>query len=247
MFTLTVSYIITREKWFCVYFLHAENFSLSTKFNLMHIAPWSEDDLRQLSSDSYFWKKLNDWVSYKTMTTNLNRNHMAYPTLFHAVGTQRLVAVFLPLVCFLPVFFPGTVNSMRRTLFFELDHATMSSRFSVWIMWTGNCRDVLRSTETFQSLAPFSSFILGFFCFLTGHSPSMKNWIMGSLAVIDCWFAVSHCALNNSNTLLCRHMYIWSNCGHADSTWRKVPRSLLHDKHRSELVYPHNFRLVAFG
>ena len=40
----------------------------------------------------------------------------------------------------------GTVNSMRNTL------------FSVWIMWTGNCRDVLRSVETFQSLAPFSSF-----------------------------------------------------------------------------------------
>ena len=27
-----------------------ENFSLSTKSNLMHIAPWSEDDLRQLSN-----------------------------------------------------------------------------------------------------------------------------------------------------------------------------------------------------
>ena len=37
----------------------------------------------------------------------------------------------------------------------------MSGRFSVWIMWTGNCRDVLRSAETFQSLAPFSSFMLG--------------------------------------------------------------------------------------
>ena len=54
---------------------------------------------------------------------------------------------------------------MRRTLFFESHHATMSGRFSVWIMWTGNCRDVLRSAETFQSLAPFSSFILGFFLF----------------------------------------------------------------------------------
>ena len=134
---------------------------------------------------------------------------------------------------------------MRRTLFFESDHATMSGRFSVWIMWTGNCSDVLRSAETFQSLAPFSSFMLGFFCFLTGHSPSLKNWIMGSLAVMDCWFAVWHCALNNSiitsNTLLCRHVYIWSKCGHTDRTWRKVPRSLLHDKHRSELVYPHNY------
>ena len=144
-----------------------------------------------------------------------------------------------------------TVNSMRMTLFFESDHATMSGRFSVWIMWTGNCWDVLRSDQTFQSLAPFSSFMLGFFCFLTGHSPSLRNWIIGSLAVIDCWFAVSHCALNisiiTSNTLLCRHVYIWSDCEHADSTWRKVSRSLLHDKHRSELVYTHNFRLVAFG
>ena len=48
-FTVTVSYVITWEWWFCMYFLHAENFSLSTKSNLMHIAPWSEDDLRQLS------------------------------------------------------------------------------------------------------------------------------------------------------------------------------------------------------
>ena len=53
--------------------------------------------------------------------------------------------------------------------------------------------------------------------------------------------------MTTSNTLLCHHGYIWSDCGHADSTWRKVPRSLLHDKHRSESVYPHNFRLVAFG
>ena len=53
--------------------------------------------------------------------------------------------------------------------------------------------------------------------------------------------------MTTSNTLLCHHVYIWSDCGHADSTWRKVPRSLLHDKHRSETVYPHNFRLVTFG
>ena len=145
----------------------------------------------------------------------------------------------------------GIVNSMRRTVFFESDHATMSGRFSVWIMWTGNCRDVLRSVETFQSLAPFISFISGFFCFLTGHSPSLRNWIMGSLAVIGCWFAVSYCAFNNSittsNTLLCRHVYIWGDCWHADSIWRKVPWSVLYDKHKSELIYPHNFRLVAFG
>ena len=118
------------------------------------------------ASDSYFWKKRNDWVSYKTTTTNLNWNHMAYPTLFHAVGTQCLVAVFFPRSCASSRFSSqGTVNSMRMTLFFQSDHATMSGRFSVWIMWTGNCRDVLRSAETFQSLAPFSSFMLGFYTF----------------------------------------------------------------------------------
>ena len=60
----------------------------------------------KLASDSY-WKKRNDWVSKKTTTTNLNRNHVAYPTLFHVVGTQCLVSVFLPVLCLLPVFFPG--------------------------------------------------------------------------------------------------------------------------------------------
>ena len=46
-------------------------------------------------------------VSLKTTTINLNWNHMTYPALFHAVGTQCLISVFLPLVYFLPVFFPG--------------------------------------------------------------------------------------------------------------------------------------------
>ena len=147
------------------------------------------------------------------MTTNLNRNHIAYPTLFHAVGTQCLVSVFLQLMCFIIVFFS------RDSQFFESDNTTITSCFSVWITWTGNCRDILRSTETFQSLAPFSSFILEFFLF---SSPSLRNWIMGSLAVTGCWFAASHCALSNSmttcNTLLCHHVYICSDCGHADST-----------------------------
>ena len=115
------------------------------------------------ASDSYFWKNRNDWVSKKTTTTNLNRDHMAYPTLFHAVIRQCLVAVFLPLVCFLLVFFPGDSQ------FYEEDTLLWIGRFSVWIMWIGNCRDVLRSAETFQSLAPFSSFILGCFCSLKWH------------------------------------------------------------------------------
>ena len=102
----------------------------------------------------------------------------------------------------------------------------------VW-MWTGNCRDVLRSTEPFQSLAPFSSFILKDFFPLRAFTFLMKL----------------NCALNNSMTtsnILCHHVYIWSGCGHADSTWCKVPWSF-YTKSRSEFVYPHNFRLVAFG
>ena len=96
----------------------------------------------------------------KPQPTNLNRNHMAYPTLFHAVSQNG----FFFRSCASSRFFSqGTVNSMRRTPFFESDHVSMSGRFSVWIMWTGNCRDVLRSAQTFQSLALFSSFILGFF------------------------------------------------------------------------------------
>ena len=49
------------------------------------------------------------------------------------------------------------------------------------------------------------------------------------------------------DTLYCHHAYIWSDCEHTDRTWRKIPQSLLYIKHRSESVYPHNFRLVAFG
>ena len=43
-FTVTVSYVITREgDSACITFM-LKTFSLSTKSNLMHIAPWSEDD-----------------------------------------------------------------------------------------------------------------------------------------------------------------------------------------------------------
>ena len=75
------------------------------------------------ASDSYFWKKRNDWVSYKTTTTNLNRNHMAYPTLFHAVSTQWLVAVFSSARVLPPGFLPkgqsilwGGHSSLNRTM-----------------------------------------------------------------------------------------------------------------------------------
>ena len=41
--TVTVSwcYMITREWWSRMHFIHTEDFSLSTKSNFMHIAPWS--------------------------------------------------------------------------------------------------------------------------------------------------------------------------------------------------------------
>ena len=66
-FTVTVSwyYVITQEWWFRVYFIHAENFLHSTKSNLMHIAPWSEDDLRQLSNGGQWFLFLIEtkWLS----------------------------------------------------------------------------------------------------------------------------------------------------------------------------------------
>ena len=34
--------------WFIVHFIHAEDFSLSTKSNLKHSLPWSEHDMKQL-------------------------------------------------------------------------------------------------------------------------------------------------------------------------------------------------------
>ena len=50
---------------FRMYFLHAENFSFSTKSNLMHIALRSEDDLRQLSNCSqwFLFLKETKWLS----------------------------------------------------------------------------------------------------------------------------------------------------------------------------------------
>ena len=94
-------------------------------FDQIQLAAYCAATLKTIC-DSYFWKKRNDWVSYKTTTTNLNKNHMAYPTLFHAVGTQCPVTVFLPLVCFLPVFFPGDSQ------FYEEDT----------LLWIGPCYKV---------------------------------------------------------------------------------------------------------
>ena len=105
-------------------------------------------------------------------------------TFFHAVGTQSLVFSFR--LC-ASSRFPSqlTVNSIRRTLFFESDHATMSGRFSVWIIWTRNCSDVLGSTEAFQLLAQFSSFILDFFISSQGiHLPcETELWVLWLLQI----------------------------------------------------------------
>ena len=66
-FTVTVTwcYAIIREWWFRVHFIHAENLSLSTKSNLMHVAPWSEDDLSQLSNSGQWFLFLKEakWLS----------------------------------------------------------------------------------------------------------------------------------------------------------------------------------------
>ena len=214
---------------------------------------WKLLTFDQIQLDAYravFWRRFDATFKLRPVIPIFERNEMTEcprkPRQITSIGikwhiqpfsTQSARSVsyrfFFRSCASSPFSSQGTVNSMRRTLFFESDHATTSGRFSVWIMWTGNYRDVLRSAESFQSLAPFRSFILGFFSFLTGHSPSLRSWIMGSLAVIGCMFAVSHCALNNSittaNTLLCHHVYIWSDCGHANSTWHEVPWSLLHN------------------
>ena len=71
-----------------------------------------------------------------------------------------------------------TLNSMRKILFFELNYAIMSGRFSVRIIWAGYFWDVLRSTETFQSLFPFSSFVLDFFSSQGIHLPcETELWV----------------------------------------------------------------------
>ena len=68
--TVTISwcYIITRERCFRVYFIQAEDFSLLTKSNLMHIVPWSEDGLRQLSSLSLSEFNFNDTGSLERLS-----------------------------------------------------------------------------------------------------------------------------------------------------------------------------------
>ena len=129
-FTVTVSYVITRKWWFRVYFLHAENFLAFDQIQLdAHRAVvWRrfEATFKLRPVISIFERNEMTECPYKTTTTNLNRNHMAYPTLFHAVGAQCLVAGFLPLVCFLLVFFSGDSQ------FYEEDT----------LLWIGPCYNV---------------------------------------------------------------------------------------------------------
>ena len=174
---------------------------------------------------------------------------MAYPTLFHAVGTQCLVSFFFRSCA------SSWFSSQGQLILWgqsSLNWTTLQC-LSAFLFELCELEILEMSWDTlnFPVTSSIQLLHIWIFCFLTRHSPSLRNWIMGYLAVKGCWFAVSHCALNNSmiisNTLLCRQVYIWSYCGHADSTWRKVSRSLFHDKYWFESVYSHNFRLVAFG
>ena len=72
------------------------------------------------ASDSYFWKKRNDWVSYKTTTTNLNRNHMAYPTLFHTVAKLCLVYIYIYIYIYIYHFFIFSPNKNNNRSYFLL-------------------------------------------------------------------------------------------------------------------------------
>ena len=167
MLAVTVSwcYIITWEWRFRMHFIDAEDFSLSTKSNLMHIAPWSEDDIWQLLNCGqwFLFLKETKWLSFLENHNNQPQKDShgisnPFPCSRHAVSRIGFSSVYVP---------------MRRTLFFESDHAKMSGHFSVWIMSTENCRDVLRSAETFQLLTQFSCFILEFFVLFFVSSQSI--------------------------------------------------------------------------
>ena len=95
-FTVTVSYVITREWWFRVYFLHAENLSLSTKSNLMHIAPRSEDDLRQLSNLLWYF------VRYAIKPLLVRSILTAYPRVLALCNEQAKSGNLLYQKTFLP-------------------------------------------------------------------------------------------------------------------------------------------------
>lgn len=90
-----------------------------------------------------------------------------------------------------------------------------------------------------RSGAPLSSIMLGII------------WFLGSLSLTVCFFAALHCLLTysipTSSTLSWGHVYTCHDCGHVESTWCKMPRSLWHIAYTSLSVYPHNVMLVGFG
>ena len=117
----------------------------------------------------------------------------------------------------------GTVNSMTSTHFLASDQTTMSGRWFVRTMCTGKFRRALISARIFQSRAPASSFeIRGLFFRRPGRSPSLIKWTSVFLEIEVSRLVVSHCvsmrSLITSSILLCRHVYICSDFGHADST-----------------------------
>ena len=87
--TVTVSwcYVIIREWWFCMHFIHAEDFSHLTKSNLMHIAPWSEDNLRQLSNS----RKLPQIVTHLFLCLFCGDEYISYTI------TLLFLCVFKPI------------------------------------------------------------------------------------------------------------------------------------------------------
>ena len=154
-------------------------------------------------------------------------------------------------VCVLSLFSSQLiVNFNRRTLFLGSDHISTSGRLYVWARCTGNCKDVIRSTETFKSLAPLWIFMLGvIYFFFARHSLSLWNWIFwfpGCLEPFICCLTLGFLS-DLWSPLIFYYVATWSDCRHAESTWRKVPRLFLHEKQRSVSVYPHIFRFVAFG
>ena len=96
---------------------------------VLHVFPscWKLLAFEQIQLDAYctvVWRRFEATFKLWPVIPIFERNEMTecprkprqptsvgityhYPNLFHTVGTQCLVVVFLPLVCFLPVFFLG--------------------------------------------------------------------------------------------------------------------------------------------
>ena len=80
------------------------------------------DIFQTAARDSYFWKIRNDWGSEKNTTTNLNRNHVEYPTIFprswHTEPRIGFSSALVPPTGFLPrgqSILCGSHSSLNRT------------------------------------------------------------------------------------------------------------------------------------